>query len=83
MLKKEPAAQQMQDQGKLDQVSQLVLADEITHKIAEYAGQRENITVDETKVCDAVQENGGPEAAVEAERAGRPDHDPTAVSATC
>ncbi len=63
VLKKEPAAQQMQDQGKLDQVSRLVLADEITHKIAEYAGQRENITVDETKVWDAVQQLGGPEAA--------------------
>ncbi len=63
VLKKEPAAKQMQDQGKLDQVSRLVLADEITHKIAEYAGQRENITVDETKVYDAVQEKGGPEAA--------------------
>jgi hypothetical protein len=63
VLKKEPAAQQMQDQGKLDQVSKLVLADEITHKIAEYAAQRENITVDETKVYDAVQEKGGPEAA--------------------
>jgi hypothetical protein len=63
VLKKEPAAQQMQDQGKLDQVSRLVLADEITHKIADYAAQRENITVDETKVYDAVQEKGGPEAA--------------------
>jgi hypothetical protein len=63
VLKKEPAAQQMQDQGKLDQVSRLVLADEITHKIAEHAAQRENITVDETKVYDAVQEKGGPEAA--------------------
>lgn len=63
VLKKEPAAQQMQDQGKLDQVSRLVLADEITHKIAEHAAQRENITVDETKVYDAVQERGGPEAA--------------------
>lgn len=63
VLKKEPAAKQMQDQGKLDQVSRLVLADEITHKIAEYAAQRENITVDETKVYDAVQEKGGPEAA--------------------
>lgn len=63
VLKKEPAAKQMQDQGKLDQVSRLVLADEITHKIAEHAAQRENITVDETKVYDAVQEKGGPEAA--------------------
>jgi hypothetical protein len=63
VLKKEPAAQQMQDQGKLDQVSRLVLADEITHKLAEHAAQRENITVDETKVYDAVQEKGGPEAA--------------------
>jgi hypothetical protein len=63
VLKKEPAAKQMQDQGKLDQVSRLVLADEITHKIADHAAQRENITVDETKVYDAVQEKGGPEAA--------------------
>ncbi|WP_434450897.1 hypothetical protein [Lentzea sp. E54] len=63
VLKKEPAAQQMQDQGKLDGVSRLVLADEITHKIAEHAAQRENITVDETKVYDAVQEKGGPEEA--------------------
>lgn len=63
VLKKEPAAQQMQDQGKLDQVSKLVLADEINHKIAERAGQLENITVDETKVFDAIKEKGGPEAA--------------------
>jgi len=63
VLKKETAAQQMQDQGKLDQVSRLVLADEITHQIAAAAAQRENITVDETKVYDAVQEKGGPEEA--------------------
>ncbi|MDT7781917.1 MAG: hypothetical protein QOF58_336 [Pseudonocardiales bacterium] len=63
VLKKEPAAQQMQDQGKLDQVSRLVLADEITHRIADYAAQRENIVVDGTKVYDAIQEKGGPEAA--------------------
>ncbi|SEQ19069.1 hypothetical protein SAMN05216188_102346 [Lentzea xinjiangensis] len=63
VLKKEPAAQQMQGQGKLDQVSRLVLADEITHRIADHAAQRENITVDETKVYDAVQEKGGPEEA--------------------
>ncbi|SDG78955.1 SurA N-terminal domain-containing protein [Lentzea fradiae] len=63
VLKKEPAAQQMQDQGKLDQVSRLVLADEITHRIADHAAQREGITVDETEVYDAVQEKGGPEEA--------------------
>ncbi|SEP94065.1 MULTISPECIES: hypothetical protein [Lentzea] len=63
VLKKEPAAQQMQDQGKLDQVSKLVLADEISHLIAARAAERENITVDETKVYDAIQEKGGPEAA--------------------
>lgn len=63
VLKKEPAAQQMQDQGKLDQVSRLVLADEVMHKIVQNAAQRENITVDETKVYDAVQERGGAEAA--------------------
>ncbi|MDX3658545.1 hypothetical protein PV646_14660 [Streptomyces sp. ID05-26A] len=63
VLKKEPAAQQMQGQGKLDQVSRLVLADEINHKIAERAGQLENITVDETKVYDAIAEKGGAEAA--------------------
>jgi hypothetical protein len=63
VLKKEPAAQQMQDQGKLDQVSKLVLADEINHKLAERAAQLENITVDETKVYDAIKEKGGPEAA--------------------
>jgi len=74
VLKKEPAAQQMQDQGKLDQVSRLVLADEITHKIAEYAGQRENITVDETKVYDAIQERGGPE-----EASKQSEHDATTI----
>ncbi|MGW6444627.1 hypothetical protein [Lentzea sp. NPDC055074] len=63
VLKKEPAAQQMQDQGKLDQVSRLVLSDEISHKLAERAAQIENITVDETKVFDAIKEKGGPEAA--------------------
>ncbi|ANZ36408.1 hypothetical protein BBK82_10375 [Lentzea guizhouensis] len=63
VLKKETVAQQMQDQGKLDQISRLVVADEITHKIVEHAAQRENITVDETKVYDAVQERGGPEEA--------------------
>ncbi|GHH54521.1 hypothetical protein [Lentzea cavernae] len=63
VLKKEPAAQQMQDQGKLDQVSKLVVADEISHRIAARAAELENITVDETKVYDAIQEKGGPEAA--------------------
>ncbi|WP_053731654.1 hypothetical protein [Nocardia sp. NRRL S-836] len=74
VLKKEPAAQQMQDQGKLDQVSRLVLADEITHRIAEYAAQRENITVDETKVYDAVKERGGPE-----EASKQSEQDPTTI----
>ncbi|MEV6244291.1 hypothetical protein [Lentzea sp. NPDC051838] len=63
VLKKEPAAQQMQDQGKLGDVSRFVLGDEIRHKMIEHAAQRENITVDETKVYDAIQERGGPEAA--------------------
>ncbi|HEX7308424.1 hypothetical protein [Lentzea sp.] len=63
VLKKEPAAQQMQGQGKLDQVSRLVVADEITHQIAAAAAQRENITVDETKVFDEVNAKGGPEEA--------------------
>ncbi|MFD5828224.1 hypothetical protein [Lentzea sp. NPDC060358] len=63
VLKKEPAAQRMQDQGKLDGVSRLVLADEIVHRLVDNAAKRENITVDETKVYDAVQEKGGPEAA--------------------
>ncbi len=63
VLKKEPAAQQWQQQGKLDQVSRWVLADEIIHKIVEHAAQRENIKVDETKVYDAVQERGGPDEA--------------------
>ena len=63
VLKKEPAAQQLQDQGKLDQVSKLVLADEISHRIAARAAELEKITVDETKVYDAIQEKGGPEAA--------------------
>ncbi|GLY52678.1 hypothetical protein [Lentzea sp. NBRC 102530] len=74
VLKKEPAAQQMQDQGKLDQVSKLVLADEITHQIAAAAAQRENITVDETKVYDAIKEKGGPEAA-----AKQSEHDETTI----
>jgi hypothetical protein len=74
VLKKEPAAQQMQDQGKLDQVSRLVLADEITHQITAAAARRENITVDETKVYDAVQEKGGPEAASK-----QSEHDETTI----
>jgi hypothetical protein len=63
VLKKEPAAQQMKEQGKLDQISRLVLTDEILHKIAEYAAQRENVTVDQTKVYDTVEQAGGAEAA--------------------
>ncbi|MFS8102055.1 hypothetical protein LFM09_33500 [Lentzea alba] len=63
VLKKEPAAQQWHEQGKLDQVSRLVLTDEITHKIVEHAAKRENITVDENKVYDSIREAGGAEAA--------------------
>lgn len=74
VLKKEPAAQQMQDQGKLDQVSRFVLSDEITHRIVEHAAQRENITVDETKVYDTVQERGGAEAASK-----QSEQDPTTI----
>ncbi|MFD9706376.1 hypothetical protein [Lentzea sp. NPDC059081] len=63
VLKKEPVAQQMQNQGKLDQISRWVLADEIAHKIVEHAAQRENITIDETRVYDAVKQRGGEDAA--------------------
>jgi hypothetical protein len=59
VLKKEPDVQQMKEQGKLDQISRLVLSDEILHKIAEYAAQRENITVDQNKVYDTVEQAGG------------------------
>lgn len=61
VLKKERQAQELRDQGKLDVVSRLVLADEIVHRLADNAAKRENITIDETKVFDAVEENGGPE----------------------
>ncbi len=63
VLKKEPDVQQMKEQGKLDQISRLVLSDEILHRIAEYAAQRENITVDQNKVYDTVEQAGGAEAA--------------------
>src|SRR5688572_23516319 len=65
VLNKEPGAKEARDQGqlKLDELSRVVLADEITHKLAEYAAQHENITVDENKIYDSVKEAGGAEAA--------------------
>ncbi|MGW4211666.1 SurA N-terminal domain-containing protein [Lentzea sp. NPDC004789] len=65
VLNKEPGAKQARDRGqfKLEQISRAVLANEILHRFAENAAQRENITVDETKVYDVVQQAGGPEAA--------------------
>jgi hypothetical protein len=65
VLNKEPGAKEARNQGelKLDELSRVVLADEIVHKLAEYAAQQENITVDENRIYDSVKEAGGAESA--------------------
>ena len=63
LLKEKPGAQQAWDQGrlKLDEVSRAVLSDEVLHQVVQTAAQRANITIDEKRVYDVVDQEGGPE----------------------
>jgi hypothetical protein len=63
VLRKEPAAQQLQQQHKLDQVSRSVVRMEVWHQLVLRAEQREGVTVNEQQVSQLVDQAGGAEQA--------------------
>ncbi|GDY29874.1 hypothetical protein GTS_15070 [Gandjariella thermophila] len=63
VLAKEPAAQQLQQQHKLDQVSRQVVQMAVWHELARQGAAREGITVDENQVSQLVDQAGGAEQA--------------------
>jgi TolA-binding protein len=63
VLAKEPAAQQLQQQHKLDQVSRQVVQMAVWHELARQGAAREGIAVDEQQVSQLVDQAGGAEQA--------------------
>ncbi|MBB5956331.1 hypothetical protein FHS29_002917 [Saccharothrix tamanrassetensis] len=63
VLKKEPEAQKLQEQRKLDQVSRQLVTLGVQHELVERAAQREGVTVSEEAVTESVQSAGGAEIA--------------------
>ncbi|MBM7811532.1 SurA N-terminal domain-containing protein [Saccharothrix algeriensis] len=63
VLKKEPEAQKLQEQRKLDQVSRQLVTLGVQHELIERAAQREGVTVSEEAVTESVENAGGAEAA--------------------
>ncbi|MBW4719141.1 SurA N-terminal domain-containing protein [Saccharothrix obliqua] len=63
VLKKEPEAQQLHEQRKLDQVSRQLVTLSVQHELIERAARREGITVSEDAVTESVQNAGGAEVA--------------------
>ncbi|MEV0679925.1 SurA N-terminal domain-containing protein [Actinosynnema sp. NPDC050436] len=63
VLKKEPEAQKLHEQRKLDQVSRQLVTLGVQHELIERAAQREGVTVSEEAVTESVENAGGAEAA--------------------
>ncbi|CCH28051.1 SurA N-terminal domain-containing protein [Actinosynnema sp. NPDC047251] len=63
VLKKEPEAQKLHEQHKLDQVSRQLVTLGVQHELIERAAQREGVTVSEEAVTESVDNAGGAEAA--------------------
>src|SRR5207247_2480565 len=63
VLRKEPAAQQLQQQRKLDQVSRSVVQGQVWHALLQRAAEREGVSYDEQQVSQLIDQAGGPEQA--------------------
>ncbi|MEU4800795.1 SurA N-terminal domain-containing protein [Actinosynnema sp. NPDC023587] len=63
VLQKEPEAQKLHEQRKLDQVSRQLVTLGVQHELIERAAQREGVTVSEEAVTESVENAGGAEAA--------------------
>lgn len=63
VLAKEPAAQQLQQQHKLDQVSRQVVQMAVWHELARQAAASEGVTVTDQQVSQLVDQAGGAEQA--------------------
>ncbi len=63
VLKKEPEAQKLHEQHKLDQVSRQLVTLAVQHELIERAARREGVTVSEAAVNESVDNAGGAEAA--------------------
>ena len=63
VLKTEPEARKLQEQGKLAQVASAIVTDVVRHELLKRAAQQEGITVDETEVTKTLENAGGAEEA--------------------
>ncbi|ONI86218.1 hypothetical protein ALI22I_26330 [Saccharothrix sp. ALI-22-I] len=63
VLKKEPEAQKLHDQRKLDQVARQLVTLGVQHELVELAARREGVTVSEEAVTEAVDQAGGADLA--------------------
>lgn len=59
VLKKEPEAQKMHDEHKLDTVARQLVTLGVQHQLIELAAQREGVTVSEEAVTESVDQAGG------------------------
>ncbi|KOX21469.1 hypothetical protein ADK67_27215 [Saccharothrix sp. NRRL B-16348] len=63
VLKKEPEAQKLHDQRKLDQVARQLVTLGVQHELIEQAARREGVSVSEEDVTESVEQAGGAELA--------------------
>jgi hypothetical protein len=63
VLKKEPEAQKLHDQRKLDQVARQLVTLGVQHELIGLAAQREGVTVSEEAVAESVAQAGGADVA--------------------
>ncbi|MFI9011949.1 SurA N-terminal domain-containing protein [Actinosynnema sp. NPDC053489] len=63
VLKKEPEAQKLHDQRKLDQVARQLVTLGVQHELIEQAARREGVSVSEEAVTRSVEQAGGAELA--------------------
>ncbi|WP_051772817.1 SurA N-terminal domain-containing protein [Saccharothrix sp. NRRL B-16314] len=63
VLKKEPEAQKLHDQRKLDQVARQLVTLGVQHELIVLAAQREGVTVSEEDVTESVEQAGGADVA--------------------
>ncbi|TWP48700.1 hypothetical protein FKR81_27660 [Lentzea tibetensis] len=65
VLRTEPEARKLQEQGKLAQVASAIVTDLVRHELLKRAAQQEGITVDETEVDKTLENAGGAETAAQ------------------
>ncbi|WP_367132493.1 SurA N-terminal domain-containing protein [Saccharothrix sp. HUAS TT1] len=63
VLKKEPEAQKLHDQRKLDTVARQLVTLGVQHELIEQAARREGVTVSEEDVTESVEQAGGADLA--------------------